>query len=64
MATIFPISALYKVISTYTDLSFFVDLNTKCYNLKYLSNKRIYEQKQIKNNENHITVLYNSKKYY
>ena len=64
MATIFPISALSKVISTYIDLSFFVDLNAKCYNLRYLFNKLIYELKQIKNNENPITVLYNSKKYY
>ena len=64
MATIFPISALYKVMSAHTELSFFVDLNTKCYNLSYLSNQCIYEQKQIKNNENPITVLYYSKKYY
>ncbi len=59
MTTKFPISALSKVTSTYTELSFFVDLNTKCYNLRYLSNQSIYEQKQIRNNEKQITVLYN-----
>ncbi len=48
MATIFPISALFKVISTYIDLSFFVDLNAKCYNLRYLFNKLIYELKTNK----------------
>ena len=36
------------LLLTYIEFSFLVDLNTKCYNLKYLSNLYIYEYKKEK----------------